>query len=181
MRMAEALAELDRAFRVLIIEWERYFSGDRRLPPVGDRDRFARRLRVLVDREARGGDAFRREQLQHRFTSYVQMWERLLRQKEEGRAAGGYIRSDSPSQPNAGAPATVESGGNGDLYDMYVAEKAQLGQKVGVSREAFLEQLDRQREELQTRFGRKIRFRIQVEDGRVKVAVRAAKRPQGGE
>lgn len=179
MRMGAALTELDRALQALVIEWERFFSGDRKLPPVGERDRFARRLRVLVDREARGADAFRREQLQHRFTLYTQMWQRQLRLREEGRVASGYVRADAPRAPNAGPAKTVQSDGDDGLYDQYVAERARLGQKVGVSREAFAEQLDRQREQLEARFGRKVRFRVQVEAGKVKVAARAAKSTDG--
>jgi len=181
MHMAAALAELDRAFRALIVEWERYFSGDRKVPPIGDRERFARRLGVLTGREARGAEAFRREQLQHRFTSYSQMWERQLRQREEGRVAGGYIQGAPRSAPNAEAAASVESGGDEGLWNRYVIEKERLGQEVTMGREAFLEQLNRQREELEARFGCTVRFQVQVEGGRVKVAARATQPPPEGE
>jgi hypothetical protein len=120
-------------------------------------------------------EQYRLEQLQHRFMTYVQMWERMLREREEGRSRFPVRRPGEPpppaGTPNAGASASVKSEGGG-LYDRYVAAKQQTGEAVGMDQMAFHEQIAAQKKSLEARLGQKVRFDVLVENGKVKLAAR---------
>src|SRR5512139_3958851 len=111
MNLGEQLALIERAMQALIRDWERFFAGDLRVPPHDDSDRLGRRLRLLA--EDSGGsrvDRFRLEQLQHRFQTYLQNWERMLRDREEGRARTG-AAARTPAAEVAAAPANAAAPG----------------------------------------------------------------------
>ena len=189
------LTIVENALQQLIKEWERFFAGVRRTPPVGERERLTRRLRVLTEEGAgRHAEQFRLEQLQGRFQSFSMMWERMLREREEGRTFQGYLARDvSPPEPpssttrpskeaparlNAGAAAAVDDGGVGALYERYVAARRELGQGSRVDRETFAAQLEAQRRQLEGRLGSPIQFEVVVDGSKVKLAARRAGRPR---
>jgi hypothetical protein len=187
MNLGEQLALVERAMQALIRDWERFFAGDLRVPPHDDSDRLGRRLRLLA--EDSGGsrvERFRLEQLQHRFQTYLQNWERMLRDREEGRARAGAVARAPGAEaaarpPNAGAPGAVDAGGTPSLYDRYVAAKRALGLAVGVDREGFEAQLQAQRDRLRPKLGDDVSFEVLVEDGKVRLAARANRAPSGRE
>ena len=180
MNLGEQLALVERGLQALIRDWERFFAGDLRVPPNDDSDRLGRRLRLLAE-DAAGSRAerFRLEQLQHRFQAYLQNWERMLRDREEGRGRGAGAASRAPA--NAGASAPVDAQGAPTLYDRYVAAKQALGLAVGVDREAFEAQLEAQRERLRPSLGDDVLFEVIVEDGKVRLAARANRARSGRE
>lgn len=185
MNLTEQLAIVDRALQKLIRDWERFFAGDLRQPPTSDRDRLARRLRLLAeDQEGSRAERFRLEQLQHRFVSYSANWERMLREQEEGRgrSVAAVRRRGAPTAPgpNASEPGTVDRPGPADLYDRYVAAKRDQGVEVAVDRETFDAEISAKRDKLEGELGRSVRFDVLVEeDGKVRLAARAAKaRPE---
>lgn len=189
------LTIVENALQRLIKEWERFFAGVRKTPPVGERERLTRRLRVLTDEGAgRHAEQFRLEQLQSRFQSYSMMWERMLREREEGRTAHGYLArdatppdarsstspgaSDAAARANAGAPANVDDGGVDTLYDRYVEARRELGQGSRVDRETFAAQLEAQRSRLEGRLGGPVRFEVVVDGSKVKLAARRVAKPR---
>lgn len=181
MRVAAKVAQLEGELQELILEWERFFSGDRRQPPQLDRERLARKIRILAEHGARNRSVqFRFEQLQHRFAVYNGLWERQLREREEGRRAGT-VRKIQRTPPNAAPAAAVNRGGNGAvLYDRYVAARQALGQEVKLAKEEFEVQLERQRRVAESKLGGPVSFDIVVDGSKVKIAARAAKGRQGG-
>lgn len=82
MDMTGRVEQLERELRDLILQWERFFSGDRKEPPQKEREALNRRLRLLAEHGS-GSRAvqFRFEQLQHRFATYNALWERQLRER----------------------------------------------------------------------------------------------------
>jgi len=182
MDNAEKVAALGVELERLILEWEKFFSGERRVPPALERERLARRFHNLTEHGLRSSAAqFRLEQLQNRFMTYSQLWERLLRQREEGRQTGAPARRPLPAAPNAGGPATVDRPGErGSLYDRYVAAKRLLGQAVNMDREAFEGKMARQRVALEKRLGGEVRFDVLVQDDKVKLAARGKNRKGNG-
>jgi len=181
MSVGARVTQLERELGALILEWERFFSGDRRQPPHLDRERLARKIRVLAEHGARSRSVqFRFEQLQHRFATYNGLWERQLREREEGRRAGT-VRRIQRLRPNGPEPTPVENGGEpANLYDRYVAARVALGQEVKLAREQFEAQLERQRRVAESRLGGPVSFDVVVDGSRVKIAARAAKRRNGG-
>lgn len=172
------LTMLENALRDLITKWERFFAGDLRVPPHIERERLARRLRMLAERPTkRSAERFRAEQLQHRFMTYAQNWERMLREREEGRTPGT-ARPGGPvpaSNPDGERPASVHSAtGPAALYERYVEARRALGEEVAVDRGAFEAQLAAQRERLEQKLGHGVEFDVRVEGGKVKLAARRA-------
>jgi hypothetical protein len=113
--------------------------------------------------------------------SYSQNWERMLREREEGRlhkAEGAGSQQTRPHIEAANAPTvtSVDPSERRSLYDRYVSAKRQLGLDVRMNRVEFDSQLDRQREQLQQKLGREIQFDVRVEDGKVKLAARKVKK-----
>jgi len=181
MDMAGRVTQLERELQDLILQWERFFSGDRRQPPHQERDRIARRIRLISEHGAGSHAAyFRFEQLQHRFSSYNALWERQLREREEGRKAG-VPRRIQARRPNGEGLASVQGDGTGsDLYEQYVAARASLGQNASLPKGQFEEQLERQRKLAESKLGGPVRFEIIVDGSKVKIAARAAKGRNGG-
>ena len=186
MDLEQKIQMLERDLREQVKNWERFFSGALRVPPVVERTRFTQRLRTLAEQTFhRRADQFRVEQLQHRFMSYSQNWERMLRDREEGRLAQGDESSSPQTRPhfeetNGPTVTSVDSSGRGSLYDRYVTAKRQLGLDVRLGRSDFDRQLDQQREQLQEKLGRQIQFEVRVEDGKVKLAARKVRKRESG-
>jgi hypothetical protein len=180
MSLTDQIAQLDKDLRDLIVSWERFFAGDLRVPPHNDHSRFSNRLRALSGKpNRRRADQFRLEQLQHRFTSYAANWERMLREREEGRGRFGGPAAAVPvprAAANGGGHGSVDSSDRDSLYDRYVAAKREHGEEVSVDRERFEQQLAEKRDKLQARLGRDVHFEVMVDDGKVKLAARRNRR-----
>ncbi len=181
MQVGAKIKILTAELESLILEWEKFFAGVRRVPPNNERDLLARRLRLLSEHQCRTAvNQFRLEQLQQRFMTYSQLWERQLRAREEGRSVGRPGRPAAAPAPNAGAPASVKGTGNDDLYERYVAAKRRLGQPVRMSREAFAAGIDRRLEALREELGPNVRLEVRVQDDKVVLAARARRRKDNG-
>lgn len=186
MDLEQKIQMLERDLREQVKNWERFFSGRLRVPPVVEKTRFAQRLRTLAEQKFnRRADQFRVEQLQHRFMSYSQNWERMLRDREEGRLPGDGGVSSPRTHPhveeaNGPTVTSVDSSGRESLYDRYVSAKRQLGLDVRMGRSEFDQQLDRQREQLQEKLGRQVQFEVRVEGGKVKLAARKVRNRESG-
>jgi hypothetical protein len=184
--LEQKIQMLERDLREQVKNWERFFSGGLRVPPEIERARFAQRLRTLAEQSFnRRADQFRVEQLQHRFMSYSQNWERMLREREEGRLArpdgvGSHRTQPHIEETNAPTVTSVDSSERGSLYDRYVSAKRQLGLDVRMGRAQFDKQLDKQREQLQHKLGRQVQFEVRVEDGKVKLAARKVRTRESG-
>lgn len=186
MDLEQKIQMLERDLREQVKNWERFFSGRIRVPPEVERARFAQRLRTLAEQTFnRRADQFRVEQLQHRFMSYSQNWERMLRDREEGRLARSEAATTSRSYPsieetNGPTVTSVDPSERGSLYDRYVAAKETLGHGVRMERSEFDQQLERQRAQLEKKLGRRVQFEVRVEDGKVKLAARKVRSRESG-
>ena len=83
MSDAKALSDLEAGLEALRIQFDRYFLGLEKRPPHADRSHYQRKLR----RYDPGKDAvtrFKWQNLTQRLTTYNIMWNRVLRQIEEG-------------------------------------------------------------------------------------------------
>lgn len=86
-----------------------------------------------------------------------------------------------PADANVSSAASVDEGGEKALFDRYLAAKTEQGLEVRVDRETFAEQISQQRKKIEERLGRKVRFEVQVEDGKVRVVARKAKKKKKAE
>lgn len=179
MEVMEQIVILEQRLQEHIRKWERFFSGIDKVPPDAERNQIGRRLRMLSEQTVnRRVEQFRIEQLQHRFMTYSQNWDRMLRQREEGRAAQGHTNPElrAPSAADRSPSASVEQQEAPSLFDRYVAARSKQGLAVSVDRDRFEEQLEVQRQRIEQRLGRKVRFEVRVEDGNVRVVARKEKK-----
>ncbi|MCP4899262.1 MAG: hypothetical protein GY906_20040 [bacterium] len=177
MDLIKQVQVLETALQRLILDWERFFSGDIRVPPHADRDRLQQRLRHLGEHPStRRAEQFRLEQLQNRFMTYYQLWERQLKEREEGRLASGRMRRGAPApmpSPNEALSRSVGDNGGESLFERYVSARQQAGDQVKLDQASFDRQIERQRQEIESKLGRKVQFEVVVEGKRVKLAARA--------
>jgi predicted DNA-binding protein (UPF0251 family) len=133
---------------------------------------------MTVNRRA---EQFRIEQLQHRFMTYSQNWERMLREREEGRTVQPHTDSElrRPPAANTAAAGSVDKAEESALFDRYQSAKAERGLDVGVDRETFDKQIAEQRKKIEKRLGREVRFDLQIEGDKVRVVAKKKKKGKG--
>ena len=179
MDLQATIAQTEQALRDLSVEWERFFAGGRRTPPQPQRVALQRRLQMLAERASRAADQFRIEQLQSRFMSYTMMWERQLRAREEGNLPAAAVARPTPGAAprgrlDASRSSSVHPEDADAVWERFTKARASLGLPATIGREAFLAQLEAQREKLEAKLGARVRFEVVVEDGKVRLAARKA-------
>jgi hypothetical protein len=178
MELIEQITILERALQEHIRKWEKYFSGVDRVPPQEEKERINRRIRRVAEQTVnRRAEQFRIEQLQHRFMTYSQNWERMLREREEGRAVQPHSDHElrRPAATNTASTGSVDMSDDDALFDRYRSAKAERGIDVGVDRETFDKQIAEQRKKIEERLGRKVRFDLQIEGDKVRVVAKKKK------
>ena len=109
--------------------------------------------------------------------TYSQNWERMLREREEGRTVPPHTESElrRPATANAAASSSVDKADESALFDRYQTAKAERGLELGVDRETFDKQIAEQRKKIEERLGRKVRFDVQIEGDKVRVVAKKKK------
>jgi hypothetical protein len=168
----DLVGQLDRRLEELARKWERFFARDRQVPTPPERERteLEQRLRELSRYEGRpSAEQFRMEQLLHRFATYNQLWQRVMREREEARAGA----AGAAHPPNVRTPAPV--GGENDEYQgvftRYVDALRKSGKETPVGFDNFRRTLEQQQRQLEKRGSVVEGFEV-VEDG-AEVRVRA--------
>lgn len=99
---------LSSELRKLESEYTMYFAGRTPRPPIESRNRvdqlFKRWDRRQMDTAA---SRFRLQTLQSRYSSFVDLWDRALRAREEGRPSPLFRTRDSLSKPSPAPPAST--------------------------------------------------------------------------
>lgn len=185
------LATLEQGITLLKIDYERFFAGDLRTPPVATRRRVEDVLRKVgnVDVE-RAAERFRLQSIQSRYTALSELWDKRLLAKEQGRRLG--VRPPPPEEVHDVRPprgdvrpsATVKGRGRIDLsplFERYCAARQALGEDVSKLRyERFEELVKKQAAEIRRSTGAaRLVFEIQTIDGRVRLIGRPAAGTKG--
>jgi hypothetical protein len=183
------LAALDRRLTSLRIDYERFFAGDLKVPPLAARRELEQFLRRLGNEELeRASDRFRLQGMESRYNALRELWEKRLLARELGRSLSG--RPAAPEPPREAAPAAgapVDAAGPADvkpkrrvdfspLFDRYCQARRALGEDVTKLRyEKFEELVLRQAEEIRRKTGsKKLVFEIQTHEGKVRLIGRPA-------
>jgi hypothetical protein len=106
------LRQIEADIRRLDTEYTLYFAGQLRRPPVETRNRVETMIRRYDRAYIQGyADRYRFTMLQARYHKFVELWDRGMRAREEGRVPAGLPGSGrprahvpSPSQPSDRAP-----------------------------------------------------------------------------
>lgn len=179
------LAVLERGLQRLHVEYERFYTGDVKLPPADTR----RRVEELLKRMAgmnleRAAERFRLQNLQSRFQTLTELWEKRLAARDEGRRVVGRLprpRREPPAAPGRDVEASTsvrrrERADLMPLFERYCTARRDLGEDVSRLRyERFEELVRRQAAEIRRVTGSKrLVFEIQTVDGKVRLVGRPA-------
>ena len=181
------LQMLEAEMRRLEAEYNMFFAGRLPRPPWETRGR----VDAMVKRLDRGhianyGARFRFSTLQSRYTSFVDLWERGMRSREEGRRGPFSAPRPAPAadQPPAAervlqvatlSDPTHEADKLRTLYESLSQARRDLGQPA-VPYKDFATLVERQVAKLQQQGGGDVTFRLAMKDGKVSFTARTVKR-----
>jgi hypothetical protein len=180
------LQQLEVNLKRLEAEYNMFFSGRLPKPPWETRKLVA----DMVTKYDRGyianyGDRFRFTTLQSRFAAFVDLWDRALGAKEEGRSSPlVHQRKDLPERPKKPEDRILhvasfknvmkEQEKLHDLYDSLVEARKEVGQE-GIPFHKFAEIVKGQVKKLRDDGHAEVGFRVAVKDGKVAFTARALK------
>ena len=196
MALPEDLEQIDQAMRQLQIEWEKFFGGVERKPPMDLKAKVEALIRRHVNAEIRNNtERFRYQNLTARYNTFNEMWSKRLRAMEEGRPMGVHgpraaavpppAQSARPERPaaRAGAPGEVriqdperDSEAVRSLFDRFVEERQKMGESGAVKFEGFRKLIAQQASRiLNEKGGQAVSFRLETKDGKVSLKAKALK------
>jgi len=181
------LLTLEAELKRLEAEYNMFFSGRAKRPPLETRGR----VEALVKRWDRGhietaADRFRFQSLQSRFQKFIDLWDRGLRAREEGRP-GPFAQPPPkapPEKPSAPEPKLLYVTAFSDpmremdklhsLYDTLMDARRQIGDDV-VPFHRFAALVKDQVTKLRDTGSPEVAFRVAVKDGKVNFTARGVK------
>jgi hypothetical protein len=191
--IARDLDLLEKSITALRLDYERFFSGDVKVPPLPARKSVEQVLRRIGNAPVeKVAERFRLQALQSRFTVLSDLWEKRLLVREEGRGPirlAPRARLVEPGAPppagDASAPGSVKGSGRGDLrslFERYCAARAAAGEDVSRLRyDRFEELVKKQAAEIRKATGAtRLAFDVQTRDGKVRLVGRALAVPTKG-
>ena len=180
------LQVLESDLRKLEGEYNMYFSGRLPRPPWETRGRVEATLK-RIDRSyiQNYGDRFRFTTLQSRFSSFVDLWDRGLRAREEGRPGPfGRHPREAKKAPAKGDNRTLmvasfkdplkEMDKLHDLYDTLRDAREELGEQ-NIPFHKFTEVVKSQVAKLKTDGASEVSFRVSVKNGKLNVTAKGLK------
>jgi hypothetical protein len=179
------LTRLEGELKRLEAEYNMYFAGRLPKPPWETRARVDNLIKTIERGHIQNfGDRFRFNALQARFSAFVDLWDRGLRAREEGRP-GPFTHLKTDNQPvDAKAPQdrvlfvaafrdpSTEMDKLHDLYDSLADARRQIGHD-SVPFQKFAELVKTQVQKLQASGTTEVAFRVAMKDGRVDFTARA--------
>ena len=180
------LTALEADLKRLEAEYNMYFAGRLKRPPWETRARVEATVKRL-DRTSINnyGVRFRFTSLQTRFSRFIDLWDRALRAREEGRP-GPLMqpRKDAvePARPDRLEDGVVKVETFHDptkedakvkaLYESFVKARQQAGQER-VAYDKFATLVSSQVRALKDKGGTDVAFRVSIKDGKVALTARA--------
>jgi hypothetical protein len=180
------LQRLETELKRLEVEYNMFFAGRLPKPPWDTRGR----VEALVKQYDRAqiqnfGDRFRFRSLQSRFNTFVDLWDRGLRAREEGRPGPFPMkRQDKPEESKRPKDRTLrvttfqdpmrEMDQLHDLHQSLVEARRESGLDA-VPFDKFAELVKSQVNKLRSSDATQVAFRVRVKDGKVSFTARALK------
>jgi hypothetical protein len=176
------LQKLETGLKNLEAQYNMFFSGRLPKPPWETRSA----VEALVKRFDRGfiqnyGDRFRFLTLQTRYATLVELWDKGLRAKEEGRA-GPFAHNRKPDAPKtpenrifhvtAFSDVLREQDKLHDLYESLVEARREIGQDP-VPFHKFADLVKNQVKKLSDDGTAEVAFRVALKDGKVSLTAKA--------
>ena len=180
------MQKLEASIRQLEAEYNMFFAGRLPKPPWETRNR----VEALIKQYDRAyiqnyGDRFRFNTLQSRYQSFVDLWDKALRGREEGRASGPFAAK--PKEPAGAARAEdkvvkvtafrdplKEMDKLHELYDSLVEARREIGEDA-VPFHKFADLVKTQVKKLTSDGHGEVAFRVAVKDGKVNFTAKVKK------
>ena len=180
------LQRLEADLKQLEAEYNMFFSGRLPKPPWETRAR----VEALVKQYDRGhitntGDRFRFLTLQSRFATFIDLWDRGLRAREEGRP-GPFAKQRAPKEPEKKGPEdrilhvssfrdpVREIDKLTDLYESLAEARREVGEDAPPFHK-FAELVKNQVKKIRQTGTPEVAFRVAVKDGKVSFTARGLK------
>jgi hypothetical protein len=178
------LKRLEADLKRLEAEYNMFFAGRLPKPPWETRKRVESLIKGFDRSPIQNfGDRFRFMTLQSRYAAFIDLWDRGLRAREEGRP-GPFThqkaeKADQPKRPDdrilhvaAFQDPMREMDKLHDLYDSLVEARREVGADA-VPFHKFAELVKNQVEKLKAAGSLEVAFRVAVKDGKVNFTARA--------
>ena len=188
---------LERSFRQLQIEWEKFFGGVEKKPPTDLRARVEALIKKYAYAEIRNnGERFRYQTLSTRYATFNELWNKRMRAIEEGRPMGihgvferkvapppVYAPPPPAARPSGGGSGEVrvkDPGGDTDavrfLFDRFLEARKAAGEAAPVKFESFQKIISQQAARILTEKGAQaVDFRLETKDGKVSLKAKPVK------
>jgi hypothetical protein len=180
------MQRLEASIRQLEAEYNMFFAGRLPKPPWETRNR----VEALIKQYDRAyiqnyGDRFRFNTLQSRYQSFVDLWDKALRGREEGRASGPFAgRQKEPASAKSADDKVVhatsfkdplkEMDKLHDLYNSLVEARREIGEDA-VPFHKFADLVKTQVKKLTSDGHGEVAFRVAVKDGKVNFTAKVKK------
>ena len=191
--IARDLDLLEKSITALKLDYERFFSGDVKVPPLPARKSVEQVLRRIGNAPVEKiAERFRLQALQSRFTALSDLSEKRLLAREEGRGPvrlAPRARLVEPGAPppagDASAPGSVKGSGRGDLkclFERYCAARVAAGEDVSrLLYDRFEKLVKKQAADIRKATGAtRLAFDVQTRDGKVRLVGRSLAAPTKG-
>jgi hypothetical protein len=179
------LQTLTAGLKQLEVEYNQFFAGRLPRPPWETR----KRVETLVKKWDRGyiqaaADRFQFDTLQRRFQTFIDLWDRGLRAREEGRPGPFAMPPTKEIQPPKPDQKIVhvtafqdpmrEMDKLHELYDSLAEARREVGED-NVPFHKFADLVKNQVKKLRSDGNAEVAFRVAVKDGKVNFTARALK------
>ena len=179
------LQRLEVALKQLEAEYNMFFAGRLPRPPWETRGR----VEALVKRYDRSyiantAERFRFDMLQSRFAAFIDLWDRGLRAREEGRSAGPFVQKPRDKPPELKRPEDRvmhvtsfhdplrEMDKLHGLYDALAEARREIGEEP-VPFHKFADLVKNQVKKLGDNGNAEVAFRVALKDGKVSLTAKA--------
>lgn len=178
-KYADELTQLDESIQNLMVLYEKYFIGIDRKPPDQERKRVSEKARELRTTTIRNTALkFKINTLFAKLISFERMWDRTLREMEEGTYKRDVYKAklhQKDREPQAQAPArrgpsgpAISDANLRRLYDTYLVARQRCGEPItGLSYDSMATRIRAQVPELmQKHKAKNIEFKVVIKGGK---------------
>jgi hypothetical protein len=180
-KFAEELTELDEGIQNLQVLYEKYFLGIDRRPPEQERQRISKRARELRETLVKNTALkFKINTLFAKLLSFERMWDRTLREIEDGTYKRDVFKAKLRMREREGAPAhkprTLPAEGPPEipeeklrrLYDTFLVARRRCGEATdGISYDSVASRIRAQVPQLLEKHkARNIEFKVVIKGGK---------------
>ena len=179
------LGNLERSIELLKRDFEIFFAGASKQPPTDQRDKLDKAIKRMTTLQGMNyALRFRLNSIVARFNSYLDLWNKQLRAKEEGRpflrtGAGLHVTTqphrngpegEKAREPEQAKPADPFA----QVYREYVRARSEAGEPdAKMTFDGFVKVVSKQRDAILQKFQCKdVEFYVAVEQGHTKLKAR---------